>query len=509
MKIVTTQVMCDMDYEAIHEYGIPGIILMEHAAMSIFEYMSEHIKKEKRILILCGPGNNGGDGFALARLLVQGAYENVTLLCTVPYHKMSHDEAIYARIAQSYHIPIIQSEDMEIIQPLLEQQDCIVDALFGTGLTRKIEGFYDELILRVNRLRTCVICVDIPSGIHGDSGQIMNCAIQGDVTITFECMKTGQLLHPGNTYCGELIVKPIGIPKEISMKIPEYIQVLTNDIIKDFLPRRSSHSHKGSYGKVLMVGGSSSMHGAITLSAKAALHSGLGTLTLMIPESIRAIISKKMEECMILSIPDEEGFFHKDAAHILKEQMENYDVVVLGNGMGRNEATKSMVKVVLESNKPCIMDADALYEIGNYKDILKHRNALTILTPHPKEMSYLSGKSVKEILKNPMQFAREYTCEYPSVVLVLKDQHTIICDKKHMYMNMIGNHSLAKGGSGDVLCGILCGLFAQSKDALASSCSAVYVHAFTADELIKEKDAYSILPSDLIEKLSDVYGKLK
>lgn len=508
MKIVSRRVMRDMDYEAIHEYGISGIILMEHAAICIFDYMKEHIQKDKHILILCGPGNNGGDGFALARLLVQEGYEHVTLLCNVPYRKMSHDEAIYARIAQSYHIPIIQTEDMDILQPLLEKQDCIVDALFGTGLKRNIEGFYDELILRINRLHTYVISIDIPSGIHGDTGEIMNCAIQANVTITFECMKLGQVVYPGSSYCGEVIVKSIGIPREIIMKIPEYIQILSKDIIKAFLPLRVPHSHKGNYGKVLMVGGSSSMHGAITLCAKAALYSGVGTLTLMIPESIRTIIANKLEECMILSILDDKGFFHKDAVHVLKEQLANYDIIVLGNGMGRNGVTRDMVEVVLKSNKPCILDADALYEVGNCKELLKLRDALTILTPHPKEMSYISGKSIKEIMINPLQFAREFTSIHPSVVLVLKDQHTIICNQKHMYMNIIGNHALAKGGSGDVLCGILSGLFAQSKDGLASACSAVYVHAFAADELIKEKNAYSILPSDLIGILTDVYNEV-
>lgn len=509
MKIVKTQIMRDIDYEAIHEYGIASILLMEHAAMHVCDYIKAHIQKDKKILILCGHGNNGGDGFALGRLLVIEGYQHVNILCSVPYQNMSHDEAVYARIAESYHIPIIQSEDMEVIQPLLDKQDCVIDALFGIGLNRAIEGFYSGLILRLNQSSAYIISIDIPSGIHGDTGEIMGCAVQADTTITFECMKIGQLLYPGSAYCGNIIVKRIGIPEAILDKIPTYAQVLTRAKVQQFLPKRMGHSHKGTYGKVLMIGGSSSMHGAITLSAKAALKSGLGTLTLMVPESIRTILSAKIEECMLLPIPDRQGFFDEGSADILSKHLDAYDCIVIGNGMGRREAVKKMVHVVLKSNKPCILDADALFAAGSYQALLKERKALTILTPHPKELCYLSGKNMQDIMKNPIHFAREFVCEYPAVVMVLKDQYTIICDHHHVYVNLIGNHALAKGGSGDVLCGILSGLFAQGKDGLASACSAVYVHAYTGDVLRKEMDAYSILPNDMIRKLSDVYRSIK
>lgn len=508
MHIVKTADMRDMDYEAIHEYGIPGILLMEHAAEAVASYIKAHTDKKSKILIVCGPGNNGGDGFALAWLLAQEGYLHVTIHCSVPYQRMSHDEAVFARICESYPIPMIETEDMGILQDIVQEQDVIVDALFGTGLSRDISGFYDALILAINLSSATVISIDIPSGIHGDSGVIMKCAIQADVTITFECLKKGQMLYPGSSYCGEVIVKTIGMPAKLHSRIEDRIEVLDDAIIRSFLPKRSAHSHKGSYGKVLMIGGSSRMHGAVTLSAKAALKSGTGTLTLFVPACIRGLLSMKLEESMMIAVPDEDGYFGKDAQKYLEQYINDYDTIVIGNGMGRNEASEALVETVLKSDKPCILDGDALFILGKHRKLLE-RAATTILTPHPKEMSYISGTSVGDILRDPFTFSHDFVNHYPNVVLVLKDQYTIITDSNHQYANRRGNHSLAKGGSGDVLCGILSGLYAQSHDALPAAASAVYVHAICAEELCQYEDAYSVQPSDLIQNLSRIYQKLK
>ena len=216
----------------------------------------------------------------------------------------------------------------------------------------------------------------------------------------------------------------------------------------------------------------------------------------------------KLEESMILSAPSNDGYFDEHAIPYLKEHLDAYDIVVIGNGMGRNEVSKGLVKAVLESNLPCILDGDAIYEAGKMVSLFQ-RQAVTILTPHVKEMSYLCNCKVNEITEDPLRYVHEFVEHYPQVTLALKDQHTIICDRKYTYMNTAGNHALAKGGSGDVLCGILAGLFAQGKDALKASAAAVYIHASCADELIKELDAYSIQPNDVINKLSYIYKKLK
>ena len=251
------------------------------------------------------------------------------------------------------------------------------------------------------------------------------------------------------------------------------------------------------------------MHGAITLCAKSMLRSGVGMLTLCIPHDIVPILSLKIEECMILDVPAKDGYFAKEAIGIVKENLDAYDTIVIGNGMGRNDVTHDLVKCVLESDKPCILDGDALFVLGQQLSLLEKRKATTILTPHPKEVSYLTGRSIHELLQDPFAQALHFTSQFDQVVLIWKDQYTMVTDGKGLCINTAGNNALAKGGSGDVLCGIIAGLFAQSKNAYHASIAGVYVHALCADTLIQKEDANSILPSDLIMILSQVYKALR
>lgn len=507
MKIINTSDMRKMDETAIKEYHIPGVVLMEHAAMAVKKHVEESIEKDQSIFILCGPGNNGGDGFALARLLKQDGYHHIRILCNVPFEKMSHDEKIFAAIAGSYQIPIYQSEDLDEINPMIKEADIVIDALFGTGLSRKIEGFYDKLIASLNVMKKYVISIDIASGIHGDSGDIMGCAIQASKTVSFECYKPGNVLYPGSAYCGDVVVESIGMPQEILDHTSGCV-VLDDELIASYLPKRHSHSNKSSYGKALIIGGSAQMHGAVTMCAKAALTSGIGTLTIAVPSCIHGILASKMEECMLLPLPDQDGVFSIQAAEALSENLNQYDFVTIGNGMGRNEGTQKLVQLILSSSLPCILDGDAIYAVGKHPEWL-NRAAPLILTPHPKEMSYLCGKSVAEIIKNASTIIKEFLKRYPNITLIYKDEHTIIERGQKRFMNLAGNNALAKGGSGDVLCGMLTGLYGQSKDPLQSACCAVYVHARCADELIKEKDYNSILASDIISISSRIYQELR
>lgn len=507
MKIVTTKTMKEMDRIAMEEYHIPGVVLMEHAAMAVKKHVDLVADKNKHIVILCGPGNNGGDGFALARLLKQDGYEQVMIFCNVPFEKMSHDEKIYAAIAGSYHIPIYQSEDLKEVKKMFASADIVIDALFGTGLSRNIEGFYDQLILTLNTMHKYVISIDIASGINGDSGAIMGCGIQATKTVSLVCYKPGNVMYPGSAYCGDVVVEDIAMPQEIIAK-SNGNEVMDDDLIASFLPKRQAHSNKGSYGKALMIGGSMRMHGALAMCAKAALSSGIGTLTIALSSSIHAIMAGKMEECMLLPLSDEDGYFSEKSAEELKDQLDLFDFVTIGNGMGRGKGANALVELVLKSNLPCILDGDALYLVGKHPEWLK-RKAPTILTPHPKEMSYLSARKLDDVLNDPMEVVQTFLKGYGNITLIYKNEHTIVCNKAFSYMNLAGNNALAKGGSGDVLCGMLCGLYGQSKDALKSACCAVYVHARCADELIKAKDYNAILAKDIIEESSHIYKELR
>ena len=251
------------------------------------------------------------------------------------------------------------------------------------------------------------------------------------------------------------------------------------------------------------------MHGAITLCAKAMLRSGVGTLTLFVPKSIGMLLAMKLEECMLIEADDENGMFAQGALSLLKEKIGDYDLIVIGNGMGRTKASEALVAYVLQQDTPCILDADALWSWAKYRELIKRRQAPLIVTPHPKEFSYLTSKSTAEIKADPFKAVREFTSCYPNVTLVYKDYVSIIATDKKCYVNCIGNNALAKGGSGDVLCGIISGLYAQSKQAIEAAGAGVYVHAKCADELLQVEDANSILPSDIIFTLSKVYKALR
>lgn len=508
MKTAYIQEMRAMDEEAIHVYGIPSILLMDHAANTVKEIIEKRFHQHTPILILCGPGNNGGDGFALAVQLVQASYDHVVLYCKELDENMSEDERVFKRIAEAYHIMRYSTCDLDEVHLLIQKQEVLVDALFGTGLSRDITGFYESLILEINQAKALRISIDIASGIQGDSGQVMNCAVQSDLCVTFECYKPGQLLYPGNQYHKTIQVESIKIPKSIVRSCKGPFTVLDDEIAAAMLPIRRSHSHKGSYGSVLMIGGSSSMHGAITLAAKAALRSGLGTLTLLVPDCIREILAFKLEESMLLSAPSEQGFFHQDTIPLLQPILHNYDLITIGNGLGRHQVGLEMLIQILQSDRPCILDGDALYEVGKKPDLLK-RNAPTIITPHIKEMHYLTGMDVTEIINNPLKSIAVLQSKYPNVTVVLKDEHTLICNTLNSYMNIAGNHGLAKGGSGDVLCGIITGLYAQSKEALSAAACGVYVHAVAADQCITRQDANHMLANDIIQELSHVYQRLR
>lgn len=283
------------------------------------------------------------------------------------------------------------------------------------------------------------------------------------------------------------------------------MRILDENLIIELLPRRQTNAHKGMYGKCLMVGGSSRMHGAITLCARSALRSGIGTLTLFVPSCIREILSLKMEEAMIISAScDEEGYFSKEANELLKREISQYEFVVIGNGMGRTKASLSLVETVLNSDLPCILDGDALYLIKDKKELL-YRKAQVLITPHPKELSYVSGYTMEEIKEHRESILDALCIQYPNLCIVAKDAQTMISFQQHRYLNTIGNHGLAKGGSGDVLCGICAGLYGQCKNMETSAICGVYIHAKAADLLRKSMSCVSMLPSDVIEKLSDVF----
>ena len=486
MYICTSEQARFEDQRAQDFFHIPSLVLMEHAAIECVKEILPLIKN-KKVAILVGPGNNGGDGLAIARLLYQ---KGISCEIYMPSMSMSESERVQYEILKALNVSI-EHEDASI----LDDADLIIDALFGNGLSRSIEGKWAILIHKVNQSKAKIVSIDLPSGLDGTSGAILGCTIQADITLALDCMKQGQLIRQGRKCCGKIIPLDIGIPhpslNAARLLDPDFIQ----------LPKRAKDSHKGSFGKALMIGGSQSMHGAITMASKAAYLSGIGTLTLMIPDCIADILAYKMDSAMRLVCPSEKGYFAFESLAILEKNLRNYDVISIGNGLGREKISIELLEACLKSDQALILDADAFWALQDCNDLLD-RKAPTILTPHMKEFSTFMHMDLKEVLENPFEAASKFSKKYPNCTLILKSSMTIISENDQVYVLDQANSALAKGGSGDLLCGILLGLYGQSKNSLKSAIAACLIHSKAAKEDI---DPACFQPEDLLNAIPKIF----
>ncbi|MDD7467845.1 MAG: NAD(P)H-hydrate dehydratase [Floccifex porci] len=477
-----------LDHKTIEEYKIPSLILMEHAAIESIREIKNHIcMNQKKICIACGPGNNGGDGLAIARNLIK---ENIYPSLLIPkIEKMSKDEKIQWDSLSCF--------DLEIVTDIndLKHFDICIDCLFGNGLSRDITGYYQNVIETINQSGSYVISIDIPSGIHATTGKSMNCHIVSDLTIALDCYKEGLFINDGLTASKKCISVDIGIPHDLHSNF-----MINETLVKQYLPPRPSHSHKGTYKKALMIGGSQSMHGALYYSAKACYRSGIGTLTCMIPECIYPIFASKISFAMNKVMPCENGYFKEG----IVPDLQPYSLISIGNGMSLNKSTIQMVQHVLHSDKTVILDADALWACKDHKEWL-NRKETTILLPHIKEMTYLCDASISQILSNPFEIVKDFCRNHPNCILVLKSSLSIIGYKDKIYLLNQPNSALAKGGSGDILCGIVTGLCGQTNDYEKAVVCATYIH----NQSVPNLDAACCLPDECIDTIPEIFKKLR
>ena len=490
-----------IDASAIHDLHIPSLILMEHAAIECVRIIQNHISHSDIVCLLCGPGNNGGDGFAIARLLFEQGY-TVRCVC-VPKESMSQDELVQFQMIESLKIPYTHSLEQGI--EWMKQSSVLVDALFGNGLSRNVEGWYKSCIDACNQMDAYVFSIDVPSGLDATSGKVLGVCVQADCTIGLDCYKLGHWLQDGPAYCGKKYCVHIGIPDFLHEQVQDSIRLLQDDLVRSMFPKRSVHSHKGSFGKALMIGGSFSMPGAISMAAKACYRSGVGTLTLLIPDCIANLLACKMDVAMFLRASSDHGVFSINVLDDLKESLLRFTHVSIGNGMQKNKTTEAMLDVVLHSSLPVIVDADAIYYAGKHVEWLD-REYPTILTPHIKEMSDLTGVSIDEILKNPFSCVKDFCQKHENCVLVLKSHLTYIGYGSSIYVLDSANDALAKGGSGDLLCGIITGLYGQCHDALKACVCGVYLHSLAAKTSL---DGAVFQPDDLLDHLDGAFKKLR
>jgi len=508
MKVATAEEMQELDRKAIETYRIPGIVLMENAGRGAAEVISNFFPEihKKKVAIIAGKGNNGGDGFVIARyLLNQGICVRVYLL-TDPKGLRGDAEtnfSIFHRIKGEV-VSVPSSKDYIKVKRDLEKFDILVDGIFGTGLDAEVRGYYREVIDHLNTLQRPIVAIDIPSGLDADTGKPLGTAIRASLTITFGLPKIGHLIPPGLDYVGKVKVIDIGIPKRLveEEKIPTYL--LEKEEIQRWLSiPRNPDTHKGDYGHLLVIAGSVGKTGAAVMACQAALRMGAGLVTLAIPKSLNAILEMKLTEVMTEPLPETpKQTLSLRAFSAIVRLCENKRAVIIGPGLGTLKETQSLIlKLIRTLDLPIILDADGLTALATQPKTLPIKNRSLMLTPHPGEMARLIRSQVKEVLEDRVGLSRNFS-QSQHVHLILKGHPTLISTPKgEVYINPTGNPGMASGGTGDVLTGMIGGLVCQGFDILPSLQIAVYLHGMAGDEGAQEMGEKSLIATDIIEKI--------
>jgi NAD(P)H-hydrate epimerase len=512
MKVVTSGQMRNIEKLAIEELEIPPIILMENAAIKLAEHCFRFINnitannKKAKVLVICGSGNNGGDGMALARhLYIKNIETKIIYMGDVnttasTKNDQANDAVINLKITKNLGIPIIQYSNKTIIKSDIEAFDLVVDALLGTGLDRNVEGKYKELIEEINCYAKYIISVDIPSGVHSDSGRIMGCAVKANETVTFAYPKVGLYAYPGAEYAGKIHIEDISIPHHLMERIETKAQILTETEANELLPVRAQRANKGSFGKIIVFAGSSEMPGAAALTCSAAYLVGGGLVSAYAVPHVAEVIHHWQREIVTRIVIEKNGMFCKESLNGIAEEINCADVIIAGPGIGRSSDVTEFVRELISIAKaPLVLDADALFAVSKDANILKKLKAPCVITPHPSEMSRLTGISVPDILNNTIETAVNFAKEF-NVVTLLKDAHTIIAnpDGKY-YINTTGTNALSKAGTGDVLTGIIAGFIAQGLDVFSAGVLGAYFHGKAGEDAVGNGSCYSVMAGDLLD----------
>ncbi|MDW7740368.1 MAG: NAD(P)H-hydrate dehydratase [Bacillota bacterium] len=498
MKILTSDQMKEADRKTINQLGLPGIVLMENAAQRVTEFILNLPEKPERVVVLAGPGNNGGDGLAVARQLAKAGL-NLSLWSTAKPGTYKAEAAVN----EQYHLNtgfkisrLLDSGSLQLFLSDLDNADLLVDALLGLGTVRKIEGLFDNLIHEINSRKLPVIAVDLPSGVNADTGEIMGAAIKAKWTVTFAFPKPGLLLYPGAALAGEVYVGEIYVPESLAEE--SRIDLTTLDFVRENLPLKPVDAHKGTMGKVMLVAGSPGMTGAALLSALAALKSGSGLVYIAAPESICPTLEAKTVEVITVALPEAApGIIDPAAAKEIIAKAELCDVLAIGPGLNTGEETAELInKLVQLCPVPLVFDAGALEAISRQINVLRAAKHPPVITPHPGEMARLERTTVQHVQDNRIEIASKNARLWNCIILLKGANSIIAAPDGKITINPTGSPVLATAGSGDLLTGLVASLIAQGMIPENAVKAGAFIHGLAGD-LISSLRGHSA--SDILE----------
>ena len=485
------------DQYTIQKLGVPSLELMEHAAQACVQVLEDEKVDLSHVCVVCGSGNNGGDGFAIARILQNNRYSVETFCVGNPEHYTEETQEQMHRLQEC-------GGKITYGMPQEDSYSVVIDAVFGVGLSRKVEGRYRQVIEQMNRMRGTKFAVDIPSGLSATTGCILGCAFKADYTVTFQLKKIGLELSQGRAMAGRVIVPDIGISTDSICEDQEIVRTAGKDIYRKMLPDRPEDSNKGTYGRLLVIAGSKGMAGAAYLNAHAAYMTGAGLVRIYTSSDNREILQTLLPEAIITTYEE----YNKEE---LLSLLTWADSVCIGSGLGMSRLSEKILKTVIEYVKvPSLIDADGLNLLAENKNYLNQMaERRFVITPHMKEMSRLTGTPVEELKADRIQILKDFISRY-RITCVLKDSRTLIAsEEKGIRMNLTGNSAMAKAGSGDVLAGVISGWMVQGKEAEDAAELGTYIHGLSGDLAKFEKGVYSVMARDLIEYISKALMKLE
>lgn len=514
MKVVTSEQMREIEQRAA-AIGLPSEVLMEKAGLAVAREVKGWLGgvAGRRILVLVGPGNNGGDGLVTARHLHDwGADVHLYF----PGKRADSDINYQLTQRRGIHtLSAIQRDSLAALDSLLPSIEVVVDALFGTGKTRPMEGVFKQALLKVMEAKERdrnlrLVAVDLPSGLDADTGAVDAACPAADLTVTLGYPKHGLFAFPGARKVGRLVVADIGIPSKLAGDIPT--EVVTREEVRGLLPERPPNANKGTFGRILVVGGSINYIGAVYLACTAAARVGVGLVTLATARSLQPILASKLTEVIYAPLPESEpGIVTADAFETIRPSLANYNVLLLGCGSGQSRSVvEFMISIFSSADLPAlVLDADALNALAGISQWWQKLPCDAVLTPHPGEMARLTGLSVDEIQSRRLSVAREAAVSWQKTI-VLKGAYTIVAAPDgRTVINPTANSGLASAGTGDVLAGAIAGLAAQGLSLFDAAIAGVFLHSQAGELVRKDLGDAGMLASDLLPVLPVVISRLK